>query len=1209
MRSLRIPALVLAFVMLLGSFAAFAALPQPAAVQETSAVEPDQVVRVIVLFEGDPVPQAGEDGLMSSQGMSLLRKHRQTVAKICEDFPALEIAYDYTTLFSGVSGDLPYGALEELRKAPGVKDAWVATTYILPESMEPDPASGVAALEVSEDYTGQGTLIAILDTGANLSHQAFAAHGDMLGEVALRYYDPRLNSTSVTGAYVSKKIPFAYDYADRDSNATDMSGHGTHVAGLAAGWDPETDFSGQAPGAQLAIMKVFGDVGNTTSSDVYFAALQDAMILGADVINMSFGYPCGFTYDYTLDSALFGNIYRTLEETGIILCAAGGNSGSQGDYNSYINGTVLSSYTDYGTVASPATYLGNTSVAAAINTETKNYCVEVQGEFYSYYEPEGQEGSFISLLGGRTLEYVVVPGIGEDKDYEGIDVQGKIALVFRGELDFQSKIRIAAEHGAAGILIYNNVEGIVNMHAPNSPIPAASMIREEGLRLVEKAVKEMYILPELKVSANSQMQTAAYYSAWGTTPDLTIDPAITAVGDQVLSAGIEGSDHYVLDSGTSMASPNAAGQFAALLSGLMDQAPELTKPRRAELAESLAYSSANILGSETEPVSVRQQGVGLMNASAAMGSPIYIENPLQELGDDPGETGVYRMELEVNTRDHLNCPSEAFPDLDTGAWYHQGVDFALSKGLFVGSDNGTFMPSMALTRAMLVQVLYRIAGSPQVQAELPFTDVSSRDWYAAAVTWAYSTGVTSGTSSTTFSPNQSITRQDMVTMFHRYLGKPRGNGDLTVYQDLGALASYAADAAAWAVEQGIITSTSTGEQTLSPLMQASRAQFATILYRYYGEEGPQYETFAQVICDTPEVQEDGTVINLLKSQPLDCVVEFSCGETLEAKELPGTVTVTVTLTEAAKAMLRQNFENGTYVEGYVGFRLGESQVHATFLSFFGDWEEAPIVEPIDFRDVAQANYEISSQNSGATYFNLLPLNVDASMAYLYCSDYTSDYYDNTIALAGDNPFGAVAYSQDRICLSTGRGDADYTYAQQLLLQPVLLRNAVSLTYQITDANAGVVYTRERESYLTKSLYDEDLSQWLLGDDFYWSPWDEYGQRLVDGTELVVSVTASLRGETETLQWEFPCFIDSDAPTVEYSVTGDVLTIRIHDQGYISYVSVTDEYGNSLLEEYRADDQRGYTRIITLNTGDIVGDVIVTAVDYATNARMGQIPLW
>lgn len=106
------------------------------------------------------------------------------------------------------------------------------------------------------------------------------------------------------GKYLSAKVPFSYDYYDKDNDATDdVSGHGTHVSGIAAGCvlsdDGGYEFAGSAPGAQILAMKVFSSdpAERGTSSDVYLAALEDAYTLGADVINMSLGAQNGFVYD------------------------------------------------------------------------------------------------------------------------------------------------------------------------------------------------------------------------------------------------------------------------------------------------------------------------------------------------------------------------------------------------------------------------------------------------------------------------------------------------------------------------------------------------------------------------------------------------------------------------------------------------------------------------------------------------------------------------------------------------------------------------------------------------------------------------------------------------------------------------------------------------------------------------------------------------
>lgn len=1212
-RKFRILSLLLAAILSVGPQNALALdMVQSTGVQTEVTIDENEVVRAIVLFED--AGTAGAEQRLYSLREPLEPDCEELVETLKETVPELEVAHEFSVFFSGVSVDVPYGELSELENLDGVADVWITTTYSLPET-EPVTAEGyysAAATALGAEYTGQGTLIAVLDTGVNLQHEVFGVYEGVLGEPALTEEGAANADTSVTGAYVSEKIPFAYDYGDQDANVSDKNGHGTHVAAIAAGYAPagsdDNGFSGAAPGAQLAIMKIFRNNAQTTTTDVYFAALEDAYLLGADVISMSLGSPCGFTHDANLDGALFGDIYEKLDEAGIILCAAVGNHGSEADHNLTAEGTVLAGYTDYGTVASPASYLGNTAVAAATNYENPSNVIYVDGTAYAYTEPTDEEGTMVSRLGGDTYEYALLEGYGTPADFAAADVAGKIAVVSRGNLSFREKVENASDAGAVALVIYNDQEVAVTMQCPDPSIPVIFVSKRAGNALKASVNKTIYVSEEQELVPSEEPMAITDFSAWGTTPDLTIAPAISGVGENVYAANLGSTNGYRYMSGTSMAAPGVAGGFAVILSYLRELRPELSKPQRAELAEALACSTADILGSQDEPVSVRQQGSGLMDPAAAVGTEIYLTEPLQELGDDPDETGVYEMTLELGQVE--NCPSRQFSDLDTEEYYHQAVDYGVAVGLFKGMSETKFAPNGSLTRGQMVTVIHRLAGEPKATGTVPFVDVESGAYYEEAVIWAYQCGVVKGVSETEFRPDSPITRQELVTILYRYLGSPETERELSDYVDEELVYEYARPAMEWAVANGIINSYSIHQLELNPLGESTRAQYATILYRHLkGEQEPEsYALSAVVMADSAVIQEDGTITNLMEPQTIDCDVIFSCGDNLVLSPCESTtVTVTVRLTEETKAMLRRQFACGTYIEGYITMESTQISLHATFLSFFGDWEEAPILEQVDFRDVAEAEDIIDAQNLDLVYYDLVPVNMGANLAQLYCSDRNSSYYGSTIGLLGDNPFGSTDYQEAHMAITSACNDADETYAQQLVLQTMQLRNAKSVTMTVTDAQNGEVYHRDTRSYRSKSSYSEARG-WKYSNTFYWTPEDASGAALPTGTEVIVTVWASLHGEPETEQWSFPVVIDSTAPAVNYSKAGKVVKLTVSDNEYLACISVCDASGNVLLEQVYSDETAGGSRSLTVDLSNLSGSITVTAVDYAMNVRQVEIPV-
>lgn len=179
-----------------------------------------------------------------------------------------------------------------------------------------------------------------------------------------------------------------------------------------------------------------------------------------------------------------------------------------------------------------------------------------------------------------------------------------------------------------------------------------------------------------------------------------------------------------------------------------------------------------------------------------------------------------------------------YSDVKDGAWYYDYVEYVSVNGLFDATGANTFGPEEPMTRAMLATALYRMAGEPKAAGitSTPFTDVSPSADYADAVAWAYQAGVVNGTGDgTTFSPGDSITREQITAMFHRYAEKIAGanmsaSNDLTAFTDADSVASWARDTMKWCVGAGLINGTGTGT-TLTPQGTATRSQVAALVVR------------------------------------------------------------------------------------------------------------------------------------------------------------------------------------------------------------------------------------------------------------------------------------------------------------------------------------------------------------------------------------------
>ncbi len=177
-----------------------------------------------------------------------------------------------------------------------------------------------------------------------------------------------------------------------------------------------------------------------------------------------------------------------------------------------------------------------------------------------------------------------------------------------------------------------------------------------------------------------------------------------------------------------------------------------------------------------------------------------------------------------------SCPMSGYTDLNMGEWYHDGIHYCLDEGLMDGVDAGMFAPNATTSRAMIVTILWRLQGSPEVEAEETFTDVAPGDWYADAIAWAAAEGVAEGYEDGSFRPNDAITREQLAAMLWRYAASPETGGDLSAFADGDDTSDWAQQAMSWAVAQGLITGVDSDR--LAPRGQATRAQTATILMRF-----------------------------------------------------------------------------------------------------------------------------------------------------------------------------------------------------------------------------------------------------------------------------------------------------------------------------------------------------------------------------------------
>ncbi len=627
----------------------------------------DEEVIIMVKLEGETTYVQTGDLQLASAGydsqMTAMARAESRVASTLGQ--AIDVENRYSLLFNGFSFTGQRWMIDAINEMPGVT-AFEAPMFELieAEAVEGDvdltPSMGTSTGLVGATnawdlgYTGEGMVVAVLDTGIHQQHEAFAVNPEN-GKIDRAYlenvyktYGDKMHGGSAAdldAIYYSAKMPFNWDYFDGDAipNHT-ASTHGSHVAGIVAG-NNGTTFKGVAPDAQIVTMQVFRSDGGA-SFDTIMQALEDCVYLGVDAINMSLGVTAYFTAYETISPEMEG-IYNALEEAGISVCAAAGNDANS-NYETNVSYGYGSSWfswnVDAGTIGAPATFAGSFSVASVANGSGEG-CGWITAYGKEYY-PMGVNG-VLNLNDLESGNYgVVYVGEGSVEEIAAAGgVAGKIALVRRGTLDFNQKAQYAAEAGAVAIILFNNVSGLFNPSL-TSTIPFGALSLEAAEALMENFVDGAGVLTVNHGLAYKSVPMALS-SSWGTTADLQIKPEIAAPGDNINSVmGYTFSTNtYGLMSGTSMATPHVAGGMLLVKQRLREAFPDKTAVEINELAHAFLMSTAHQTASD-----VRRAGAGLMDLESAVTTEAYlsvpgVKRPKLELGDN--EDGCFTFTFEV----------------------------------------------------------------------------------------------------------------------------------------------------------------------------------------------------------------------------------------------------------------------------------------------------------------------------------------------------------------------------------------------------------------------------------------------------------------------------------------------------------------------------------------------------------------------------------
>ncbi|GAA0605321.1 serine protease Vpr [Virgibacillus siamensis] len=555
---------------------------------------------VIIEVEGDP------------------HEHKQYINN---HYPYVEVIAVYDTLFNGIALKASPKRFERMGSLDFIKAIHPTTVFEtnvtrsqqpgkLTESMKKNAV--IPAAINNTDYTGDGVQVAVIDTGIAYNH-------------------PDLTENYKDG----------FDLVDLDGDPMETlksqgipTMHGTHVAGIIAA---DGQMTGVAPDADIYAYRALGPGGRGTSVQV-IAALEQAVLDGADVINLSLGNAVNGP-DFPTSVA----VNRAVEK-GVTVVIANGNSGPK-----------------KWTVGSPATAAKAISVGAAAHPQKVPYLKE------SLLDKKIP----LTLMAGSqpwefTTDYEVAP-------FSGKNVQGKIALIERGKVPFYKLAKRAEEAGAIAVLIYNNTKGSFRGSVENTGnpvrIPVASVTKDEGEWLLQHT-KNNHLYMDTNY-ATTKLDIAAFSSRGPVTVNWDLKPDVSAPGTNILSTVPGG---YMQLQGTSMAAPHVSGAIALIREAHPDWSTK-------QISGALKTTAHTISGKNDTPISPIIQGMGEINPKAAINTTSILYNPLLSYGkiDSYKETKTIHLKVE-NTSKHQQTYTFKTPDMKRGIMWHLPLSFTIPSG-------------------------------------------------------------------------------------------------------------------------------------------------------------------------------------------------------------------------------------------------------------------------------------------------------------------------------------------------------------------------------------------------------------------------------------------------------------------------------------------------------------------------------------------------
>jgi subtilisin family serine protease len=531
--------------------------------------------------------------------------------------------FSYDALFNGLSVEVDGLGLSKLAQIPGVKDVYPVVAIDKPETIEDGTgeelnlATSLAMVQAdvaqsSLGLTGQGVLVAVMDTGIDVDHPDLGGCFGPGCRIALGwdFVGDAYNNDNTSAAYNPVPSP--------DAIPDDCNGHGSHVAGIIGA---NGAVRGVAPGVTFGAYRVFGCQGST-SSDIMVAAMERIYNDGAKVLNMSIGSSFQWPQYPTAQAA------DRLVERGVVVVTSAGNSGGNGMYAVGAPGVgekVIATANVQNThVNLPVFTITPDNLAIGYSQATGALPAPLSGS-----ASMARTGTTASLADACNAPAGTPPAPGS--------LLGKIALIRRGSCSFNEKVANAQNAGAIGVVIYNNAAGaapgitVVGPAAINVPVVAISNVDGATVngRLASGPVTMTWTTQTIS-TPNALANILSTSSSHGVSPTLSLKPDIGAPGNFIRSTYPLELGGYGNLSGTSMASPHVAGAAALLLEARPGTPPEEVRSIFQNYAEPRLWNGNPGLGLLEM---THRQGAGMLQIVDSIQGTVHVEPGKLSLGE------------------------------------------------------------------------------------------------------------------------------------------------------------------------------------------------------------------------------------------------------------------------------------------------------------------------------------------------------------------------------------------------------------------------------------------------------------------------------------------------------------------------------------------------------------------------------------------------